>query len=172
MDTCRVERAPYNPNRDFKLTRLVQDSMKALGDDYYEEISAELNDKSVESEATNAKLSETEQKIVQEIDAEEKEFKGTLFDSIEEIAQKLETCGSGHVTECSNPQQKPELHLNTRAEHLNSLGETLNKHGNDQAKTIGDLHEVKENMIVSCVPTSARVGITMAMGIENDVRLV
>ena len=60
MITCLVERAPHIPYRESKVTRLMQEGMKALKEKMFEEVSSELNEKSVELEATNAKLSETE----------------------------------------------------------------------------------------------------------------
>ena len=206
MITCHVERAPHIPYRESKVTRLMQEGMKALKEKMFEEVSSELNEKSVELEATNAKLSEhtlecTQEvlektvserevqkhfvekhvetevalkgqakklletsevsskdlklvhdksdrlKIVEEINAEVKgEFKDTFQNSFEEIVQNLETYGSGHKTDCSNLQQQLKLHLKTRAEHLNSLGETLNQLVSDQAKSIGDLNDMREEM--------------------------
>jgi hypothetical protein len=39
-----------------------------------------------------------------------------------------------------------KLQLQTRAEHLSSLGETLNQLVSDQAKSIGNLNDMREEM--------------------------
>ena len=86
-------------------------------------------------------------KTVEEINAEAKgEFKDAFQNSIEEIVQNLETYSSGHEVDCSNLQKQLKLQLQTMAEHLSSLGETLNPLVSDQAKSIGNLNDMREEM--------------------------
>eukprot|EP00092_Neocalanus_flemingeri_P020555 GFUD01022268.1.p1 GENE.GFUD01022268.1~~GFUD01022268.1.p1 ORF type:complete len:1112 (-),score=327.91 GFUD01022268.1:215-3550(-) len=86
-------------------------------------------------------------KTVEEMNAEAKgEFSETFQNSVQEIVQNLQAYGSGHEVDCSNLKEQLKLQLEARAEHLNSLGETLNQLVNDQVKSIGELNCMREEM--------------------------
>jgi len=86
-------------------------------------------------------------KSVDEVNAAAKgEFKDSFQNNIQEIVQNLESYGSGHEEDCGKLQQQLRVQLQSRAEKLSSLGETLNQLVSDQVKSIGDLNNLRDDM--------------------------
>jgi len=90
------------------------------------------------------------QKKVDEVNASAKEeFKESFQNNIKEIVQSLDSYGSGHEEDCNKLQSQLREQLQTRTEHLRSLGETLSQLVGDQISSVGDLNKRREDMKIS-----------------------
>jgi len=86
-------------------------------------------------------------KTVDEVNASAKDqFKVSFQNSIEDIVQNLDAYGVGHEEDCTKLQLQLSTQLQTRADHLKSLGETLNQLVSDQVKSVKDLDILREDM--------------------------
>jgi len=90
------------------------------------------------------------QKKVDEVNASAKEeFKETFQNNMQEIVQSLDRYGSGHEEDCSKLQNQLRAQLQTRTEHLRSLGESLSQLVGDQINSVEDLNKKREDMKTS-----------------------
>jgi len=87
------------------------------------------------------------QKKVDEVNTIAKEeFKESFRNNIQEIVQNLDAYGAGHEEDCSKLQGELRVQLQSRTEHLKSLGETLSQLVGDQIDSVEKLNKMREEM--------------------------